>query len=1312
MCRGNRSYSSLNLRKDWLDKEGFLHFNSLRQFPSQVLHKLAVALKSECLPLHEESVQILFRQAAFQIGTLRLLEERIDFMCRRDFEEIRTTCLLLIAELVEKYAETPSFYQAFVILAELACYFSSVFAADDGREVESNKSVVEILGSAAMKWALSCDSEIDHDSPECVSSIRARQVVYFRTAALCLVHKNDLSLSEATILLTCVIRAKNVYVEDNDALEERENLNLLCIHFLSDNSSYRSILMVSLKTLSEVLKCIVVTAPASLEWIQDDTSNYCFSAIGSDNHVYAMNILSGIVLIDGMPLNTLPSSITNDKRYKRVFGKINFEVVLKGEKLETVQPVKGHLYRFQKSSSYLHIEESVRIDEDADIDGYWEDPLELLDIFQIATWGGELPKKLKDTYSHWISRKRNIVFFRSKEFCIRNCAYMHDMTVCKRQNAFDQNNVFDGMVSHRLVIHDSPILAILERMETRDMIHTFLLPSDSILFELYRFGLSFSLESDSTVFCLEIVGYQLAPIQHLQGMFAGLQNYLILEKSNDTTLKKVIVPFGNIIRDIDSNVRISLVAKDLSPSCNNVNEEIQFFQYDIHPRFKSLDSPSISARLFLAALFAATMSNVPDFALKMTGEEQACILVRQCQGNTPHSPIEMKCLENLMTLSRGKSPALSLLCHDMKRSAREFYFLHHPSNNDSMKAYKIDEGMFSLDTHAYLKIDDTVSSTRVLLTSGESQRITGTVNLQSRMKTKRRDVNFLEVDDCPISREDIASFNASISKLWTEESCQPSKDQREFPVSCSANTDLEEIVYRELKESWKLHCQESITLVNPAENSITSIDGIKKSVALALSTVEKYIFDVLAHQNPTENHWHAGALSYLRLINVIPTATKLEIVALACNSSKVTEYNPLLSQTSIGRTRQAVIIWLELCVLQDKLSFLLNLGHDKNKDFMRELTSQRTWETSIHPYWLVYEVEQGIRIRPEQYEVANHLINNNGQVVQLNMGLGKTRVILPMLILYYSYQPSCERIPRLHILSTLISEVCDHFHTTLGASVLTGRLFTLPFRRDAELDIQKVQSILDVVSYCRRERGFFVVAPEHRLSLELKVKELHLNGQQEMSKALGQVVSSCWHDIYDEVDEILHHRYQLVYSIGSVKPLPQMIHRWKAAQALLKLLRSKACQVKSIVIVINNKELEAFPWITIEDDVDSKDFKRKMAESLFDQPPMAFAWLANHSKRKEMIKVVSEASANPMYLENKLSHDHFIDVLAFRGLLAHDVLLHCLKKKYRVDFGPNHLESRKKLAVPYRGAVSYFSCTLFIHHEVYVQLLKTPILSV
>ena len=61
----------------------------------------------------------------------------------------------------------------------------------------------------------------------------------------------------------------------------------------------------------------------------------------------------------------------------------------------------------------------------------------------------------------------------------------------------------------------------------------------------------------------------------------------------------------------------------------------------------------------------------------------------------------------------------------------------------------------------------------------------------------------------------------------------------------------------------------------------------------------------------------------------------------------------------------------------------------------------RTWDVEKHPQWLVFEAEGQLQIRPAQYTVAKHLIDNPSAIVQLNMGEGKTRVILPMLAMHW-----------------------------------------------------------------------------------------------------------------------------------------------------------------------------------------------------------------------------------------------------------------------------------------------------------------------
>ena len=61
----------------------------------------------------------------------------------------------------------------------------------------------------------------------------------------------------------------------------------------------------------------------------------------------------------------------------------------------------------------------------------------------------------------------------------------------------------------------------------------------------------------------------------------------------------------------------------------------------------------------------------------------------------------------------------------------------------------------------------------------------------------------------------------------------------------------------------------------------------------------------------------------------------------------------------------------------------------------------RQWDVHEHPKWLVFEMENGIQIRSQQYVVAKVLMDNPEAMVQLNMGEGKTRVIMPLLLLFW-----------------------------------------------------------------------------------------------------------------------------------------------------------------------------------------------------------------------------------------------------------------------------------------------------------------------
>jgi hypothetical protein len=199
---------------------------------------------------------------------------------------------------------------------------------------------------------------------------------------------------------------------------------------------------------------------------------------------------------------------------------------------------------------------------------------------------------------------------------------------------------------------------------------------------------------------------------------------------------------------------------------------------------------------------------------------------------------------------------------------------------------------------------------------------------------------------------------------------------------------------------------------------------------------------------------------------------------------------------------------MRAAVLEDKLAMLLALvsaapstalaaehadvlSHPSYADdVVKEIMAKRVWDPLTHPEWLAFEVDSDLRIRPQQYAIACEMLDNPGAVVQLNMGEGKTRVILPMLILEkgkHKGMPGNPRRPivRLIMLSQLLHEGFDYLHALMSGGVLGRKLMRMPFHRDIQLSAANVEVMCAHAEYCQREGGVIVVNPESRCSLHL-----------------------------------------------------------------------------------------------------------------------------------------------------------------------------------------------------------------------------------
>jgi hypothetical protein len=360
------------------------------------------------------------------------------------------------------------------------------------------------------------------------------------------------------------------------------------------------------------------------------------------------------------------------------------------------------------------------------------------------------------------------------------------------------------------------------------------------------------------------------------------------------------------------------------------------------------------------------------------------------------------------------------------------------------------------------------------------------------------------------------------------------------------------------------------------------------------------------------------------------------------------------------------------------------------------------WEPEKYPSWLVFEVEGRLQIRPKQYLVASALTERKGTIAQLNMGEGKTRVLIPMLMLHWG-KLNGDSIVRVHILSQLLIEAFDFFHQHLCASVLRRKVYMLPFNRDIDLTLDNAGTMLSVLNHCRRSGGLLLLAPEHRLSIFLKnLERQHEAGvaSDEVCRQIQQIHELPYRDLFDESDEILRHEYQLIYAVGDREPLPSGQRRWHAAQALLHILKADTtgtvAQVLEPVAIWQRENNRGYfdSLRIIGDTLPDKiaAINVALAVVLLDEPPYEFRWMrkggVDHPLQSKMINFITDPSVegSSILVDKDLSsHEQMEDLLAFRGLLAHGLLAHCLSKRHRVDFGVARSKSKKRLAIPFRA---------------------------
>ncbi|EGG19527.1 hypothetical protein DFA_00105 [Cavenderia fasciculata] len=364
-------------------------------------------------------------------------------------------------------------------------------------------------------------------------------------------------------------------------------------------------------------------------------------------------------------------------------------------------------------------------------------------------------------------------------------------------------------------------------------------------------------------------------------------------------------------------------------------------------------------------------------------------------------------------------------------------------------------------------------------------------------------------------------------------------------------------------------------------------------------------------------------------------------------------------------------------------------------DLVKELSQSREtrkWLPKDYPTWLVFELEQSIWIRDTQAEIAIKLINaQSNECVQLQMGEGKTSVILPIMCLAISDK---QRIARVNAIPSLLQTYIQDLQMRLGSSILNRPIHLYPFKRDIGPSISEshVQYILSNIEKCKQMNGIILCTPEHRLSFNLFWRLA--KDKNPLFDSMGNVIK-WWNDnifdIMDECDDLLSHKYQLLYPIGSKVPIDGGSDRWNVIEEVLSELK--------LILQHHYKDYQdpfIFRRFTSENENNQDQMKKILSvllETLINKLPFN-----TNEKNLDLIKqfvgpdedTISQEHHKALSLVEKLDK-HQTRILVYRGLFSYEVLLHSLTKTWSKHYGIRSTASSSfkrdstLLAVPFRA---------------------------
>jgi Protein of unknown function (DUF3638) len=240
-----------------------------------------------------------------------------------------------------------------------------------------------------------------------------------------------------------------------------------------------------------------------------------------------------------------------------------------------------------------------------------------------------------------------------------------------------------------------------------------------------------------------------------------------------------------------------------------------------------------------------------------------------------------------------------------------------------------------------------------------------------------------------------------------------------------------------------------------------------------------------------------------------------------------------------------------------------------NAELYAILSAKREYTPSLYPELLVFEYQADLLLKKEQFRVISLLLNSKNNpldpsetevIVQLIMGAGKTKVLLPILAAKYA---DGHKLSMLIVPNSLLETNRQDLKLTLKGT-LHKEPFCFEFDRNTPTTEEELRNKLWSLQNAILHRNCIVTTAENLLCVKLKYQELlhqvahnQLKAEEaepkiKLLKEMYELFKTRGWAVLDEADTILSSRREVNFPLGSYKSVPK--ERTQLVQKIYKVL--------------------------------------------------------------------------------------------------------------------------------------------------------------